>query len=67
MEEHIANLSLNDSWLKSDERKKLADKAATLLEKDELNPCDIEAINNEIPDEHQDEFWEDVMGFFDSL
>ncbi len=55
-------LSLDDSWLVSKECKKLAERAIALLRKDELNPCDIEVINNHIPDEHQDEFWEAVMG-----
>lgn len=60
-------LSLEDSWLTSDKCKELAEQAKELLRNDELNPCDIEVINNHIPDEYKDEFWEDVMGYFDEL
>lgn len=63
----ISKLSLNEFWLLSDECKELTKRAEELLQKDELNPCNIEVINNQIPDEYQDEFWDDVMGYFDDL
>ncbi len=61
----ISKLSLEDSWLESEECKKLTDNAKYLVSKDDLNPCDIETINNHIPDEYREEFWEKIMEYFD--
>ena len=63
----ISKLSIEDSWFSSEEYKKLTERAKDLLKKDDLNPCDIEVINNNIPDEYQDEFWEKIMEYFDRL
>jgi hypothetical protein len=63
----ISKLSLKDSWFASEECKKLTDRAKDLLKKDDLSPCDVELINNSIPDEHQEEFWENLMEYFDRL
>ena len=63
----ISKLSLKESWLTSEECKKLTERAKDLLKKDDLSPCDIEVINNDIPDEHQEEFWEEIMECFDRL
>jgi len=53
--------------LTSDKCKELAEQAKKLIRNDELNPCDIEVVNDQIPDEYQDKFWDDVMEYFDSL
>lgn len=63
----ISRLSLKESWFTSEECKKLTEHAKDLIKKDDLNPCDIEVINNDILDEHQEEFWEKIMEYFDRL
>jgi hypothetical protein len=63
----ISKLSIDDSWLASEECRKLSEHAKDLLKKDDLNPSDIEVINSNIPDEHQEEFWENLMEYFDKL
>lgn len=63
----ISKLSLKESWFTSKECRKLTEYAKDLIKKDDLNPCDIEVINNDIPDEHQEEFWEKIMEYFDML
>jgi hypothetical protein len=63
----IIKLSLKESWFTSEECKKLTEYAKYLLKKDDLSPCDIEVINNSIPDEYQEEFWEKIMEYFDRL
>src|SRR6476660_3592177 len=49
----ISKLSLKESWFLSEECKKLTEYSKNLVKKDDLSPCDIEAINNSMPDEHQ--------------
>lgn len=63
----IGKLSLKESWFSSEECKKLTEYVKDLLKKDDLSPCDIEVINNDIPDEHQEVFWERIMEYFDRL
>ncbi len=63
----IIKLSIADSWFESEQCKKLTQYAKDSIKKDDLNPCDIEVINNDIPDEHQEEFWEKIMEYFDRL
>ena len=63
----LCKLSIEDSWLASEECKKLTEYAKDLLKKDDLSPCDIEVINDSIPDEYQEEFWENLMEYFDRL
>jgi hypothetical protein len=63
----ISKLSLKESWFAFLRCKKLTEYAKDLLKKDDLSPCDIEVINNSIPDEHQEEFWEKIMQYFDRL
>lgn len=63
----ISKLSIEDSWVEYEQCKKLTEHAKDLLKKYDLNPCDIEVINNRIPDEHQEKFWEKIMEYFDKL
>lgn len=63
----LHKLSIADSWLASEECQKLTETAKDLLKKDDLSPCDIEVINNHIPDEYQEKFWEKIMEYFDKL
>ena len=63
----LHKLSIEDSWFESEECRKLTEHAKDLLKKDDLSPCDIEVINNNILDEHRDEFWEKVMEYSDKL
>jgi hypothetical protein len=74
----LHKLSIDDYWFSSEECEKLTEYAKDLLKKDDLNPCDIEVINNNIPslvalglaslpDEYQEEFWEKIMEYFDML
>ena len=49
----LSKIRCNDSWSTYEECKKLTEYAKDLLQKDDLSPCDIEVINNSIPDEHQ--------------
>ena len=48
----LHKLSIDDSWLASEECKKLTEYAKDLLKKDDLSPCDIEVINS-----NPSEFW----------
>ena len=63
----LHRLSLKESWFALEDCKKLTEYAKDLLKKDDLSPCDIEVINNDIPDEHREEFWEKIMEYFDKL
>ena len=63
----LSKIRCDDSWFASEECKKLTEYAKDLLKKDDLSPRDIEVINNSIPDEHQEEFWEKIMEYFDKL
>ena len=67
MMDALHKLSIDDSWFTSEECKKLTEYAKDLLKKDDLSPCDVEVINNSIPDGHQEEFWENLMEYFDRL
>lgn len=60
-------MSIDDSWFEYEECKKLTEHAKDLIKKDDLSPCDIEVINNSIPDEYREEFWEKIMDYFDEL
>ena len=63
----ISRLSIKDSWFLSKECKKLTETVEDLIKNDELDPADIEVINSSIPDEHQEEFWDNLMAYYDKL
>jgi hypothetical protein len=61
----ISKLFIED-WLASKDCVKLTKFAMDMLQRDKLDPCDIECINNQIPDEYQYEFWEAIFVNFQS-
>lgn len=65
--EEMNSLSVESSWLASDECRLLNAEAQTLLQNDKLTEEHIDLINDQIPEEHKEIFWDRLGAYFDDL